>query len=255
MAINKSMGLLRGLYEQLLLPPISQQAKALWPNPTLDPPNPVSTKQQLPKLNFLSKVNHANGAGLSVIDEENERHGIYLAQMQIKASEQVVFVKFATRYNEEAHRLLANHDPPLAPTLHSCVHVIGGMHMVVMEYIPKSRGWSIDPHSSADNPHPPPAPAVINRDVTKALGLLHEGDFVFGDLREANLLYLPEDGGRVLFVDFDGVGMDGKDRYSACLNPNLQLGVKRWQIMEKKHDCDNLEAMMERVSDRYKRAH
>ena len=123
--------------------------------------------------------------------------------------------------------------------------------MVIMEYIPNSRGWSLDPLSSVDDPPSLPKPEVIHRDIRKALGLLRGQGLVFGDLREANSLYLPEGGGRVLLVDFDGVGLDGKDRYSPCLNPDLELGVKRWQIMEKKHDHENLERMMKRVSKRY----
>lgn len=39
----------------------------------------------------------------------------------------------------------------------------------------------------------------------------------------------------MLFVDFDGVGRDGVDRYSTCLNPEAGLGVAGWQIMEKSH--------------------
>ena len=248
MATNESAEQLRQLYRDLLEGHSSpQQAKPLWPNPTLDPP--TSTTAQLPKLKFYCKVNRANGAELSLIDDNNERHGMYLARMQIDTSNQVVLVKFAAKYNEEAHRLLAGNN--LAPALHFCARVIGGMYMVVMEYIPNTRGWSLDPRSSADHPPSLPKPEVIRQDITKALGLLHERGFVFGDLREANSLYLPEDGGRVLLVDFDGVGLDGKDRYSPCLNPELELGVGRWQIMEKRHDNENLERMMKRVSKRY----
>ena len=245
-AINESARQLRRLYKNLgahLL-----QTKALWPSPTLDPPE---STEQLPKLKFFAKVDRANGAELPFIDSENERHGMYLARMQTDTSNDVVLVKFAAKYNEEAHQLLASHDPPLAPALYFCARVIGGMHMVVMEYISKSRGWSLDPLSSTGGLPSPPVPDVIRRDVTKALSLLHEQSLVFGDLREANLLYLPENGGRVLLVDFDGVGVDREGRYSACLNPGLELGVKRWQIMEKEHDDNNLEKLMKRVSRRY----
>ena len=76
--------------------------------------------------------------------------------------------------------------------------------------------------------------------------ILHTQDLVFGDVRELNVLYLPEEG-RVLPVDFDGVDLDGKDSYSACLNPDAGLGVGRLQIMEKPHDIDNLERLMARL--------
>ncbi|KAF9644443.1 hypothetical protein BDM02DRAFT_3190581 [Thelephora ganbajun] len=247
MAINGSMRRLRDLYKDLVGVPCPSPPRAvLWPNPTADPPE---FTEILPKLEFFCKVNHIDGAELPVIDEDNEQHAMYLARMEIETSTQVVFVKFAVKYHEDAHRLLANQDSPLAPALYFCARVIGDMYMVVMEYITKSRGQSIDPYSSIDgSPPPQPVPAVVRRDVCKGLDLLHERDLVFGDLRETNLLYLAEDGGRVLFVDFDGVGRDGMDRYSPCLDPAAGLGVARGQVMEKAHDRRNLERLMERLS-------
>ncbi|KAF9648791.1 hypothetical protein BDM02DRAFT_3114786 [Thelephora ganbajun] len=244
MAINRSTERLRKLYENLQRvnrssPP---QAKIMWPNPTADPPGLID----LPELEFFCKVDRADGAELPVIDEDNERHAMYLARMQIGTLTRVVFVKFAAKYHEAAHRLLADQDPPLAPALYFCARVIGDMYMVVMEYIPKSRGQTIFSHFST--PPPQAVSGAVYRDVCKALDLLHERDLVFGDLREGNLLYLPKDGGRVLFIDFDGVGRDGMDRYSACLNPEAGLGVKRRQIMEKAHDRENLRRLMERLS-------
>ncbi|KAF9643229.1 hypothetical protein BDM02DRAFT_3104685 [Thelephora ganbajun] len=250
MAINKSMERLRDLYKNLVgVPrPSPPQAKALWPNPTADPPE---FTEILPKLEFFCKVNRADGAELSVIDEDNERHAMYLTRMETETSTRVVFVKFAAKYHEDAHRLLADQDPPLAPALYFCARVVGDMYMVVMEYIPKSRGQSTDPHSSTDgSPAPLLAPAVVRRDVCKGLDLLHGRDLVFGDLRETNLLYLAEDGGRMLFVDFDGVGQDRVDRYSACLDSAAGLGMDKLQVMEKAHDRQNLERLMERLSRR-----
>lgn len=45
-----------------------------------------------------------------------------------------VLVKFVTKYNEGAYPLLAKEVPPLAPTLHSCTRVIGGMFSTVVRY-------------------------------------------------------------------------------------------------------------------------
>lgn len=246
MAINDSTEQLSDLYRSLLDPsPSLRQTKALWPDPTVDP---TESPKQIPKLEYVSKVDRANGTELAVINEENERHAMYLARMQIGTSTQDVFVKFATKYNEDAHRLLAERNPPLAPALHFCARVIGGMYMVVMEYVPTSMGQSIfcTPIANLSS-------EVIQRDVAGALDLLHKKDFVFGDLREANLLYLPEDGGCVLFVDFDGVGRHGVDRYSATLNPETRLGVKRWQIMKKEDDNENLKRLVDRLSRRMSR--
>ena len=168
-------------------------------------------------------MNRADGTELFIIDEDNGRHAMYLARMDTGDSTEVVLVKFAAKYHEKAHRLLASNN--LAPTLHFCTRVVGDM--VVMEYVPKSKGQSL--HAA-----PPPSLLVlevIRRGIHQALGLLHKE-------------------GLVLLVDFDGVGQDGRDRYSASLNPALQLGVGRWQIMERVHDSQNLERMMERLSRR-----
>jgi len=249
MAIKESMRLLRGLYRGLRPSSHSpQQTTALWPAPTVPP----SELKPIPKLEFFAKVNRANGKQLLRIDEENECHAMYLARMQIgtstraEASTQEVFVKFAPTYNEDAHRLLADHDPPLAPALHFCARVIGDMYMVIMEYIPESRGRSVHSFNFKDaSPLPKDLPQVIERDVSEALRLLHGKRWVFGDLREPNLLYLPG-GGRVMLVDFDDVGLDGEARYSACLNLNAGFcpGAQRGQIMKMEHDYENLKLLL-----------
>ena len=272
MAIDKCMERLRRLYRWLEGVPQQPPSRtaALWPSPTAVPSE--STKR-FPKLEYTAKVDHANGTALAVIDKENERHAMYLAQMKSETSDQgktstkaetpietstqpevstrTVFVKFAAQYNEDAHRLLADQNPPLAPALYFCAPVIGDMYMVVMEYISEARSHSVH---TLSNGSPPPGelPELVKREVSKALHLLHDHDLVFGDLREPNLLYLPEGGGRVLLVDFDGVGRDNVDRYSACLNPGAGLSprIKRGQVMKKEHDFDSLELVVERLNDR-----
>jgi len=111
--------------------------------------------------------------------------------------------------------------PPLAPTLHSCMRVIGDTFIVVSRCILKSEGGCLRNTSLRLNLE------VVRKDVSQALRLLHDHDLVFGDLREANPLYLSNDRGRILLVDFDGVGRHGIDRNSACFNPGAGLGVDR----------------------------
>ena len=260
MAIQESMKQLRELYRNLQDAPRSPPplTVAMWPRPTGNPPE---STEQLPKLEFYAKVERASGKPLPCIDEENENHAMYLARMQIKTSTQTgasihaeestqaeapiqtVFVKFAIKYNADAHRLLADRVPPLAPVLHFCAPIVGDMYMIVTEYIP---GRSINLYSSTDGHLG--LPQAVKRDASHALTLLHEKNWVFGDLRPPNILYLPDsDGGRVLLVDFDGVGVDGEGRYSACLNPaaGLCASVKRGGIMKKEHDWENLEQLLE----------
>ena len=242
MAVNKCTERLRNLYAKLqksvyTVPP----AKIIWPNPTN---YPSESAKEVQGVELFAKVDRVLGTPINQapIDEDNKRHSIYLARMSTEGGTTVVLVKFAVRYNAIAHRLLADHNPPLAPALYSCQRVIGDMFMVVMQYIPKSEGTSLFALSP-----PPPALETIRRDVSQALELLHGEGLVFGDLRELNVLYLPEKD-RALLIDFDGAGEDGKDRYSTCLNPEVGLGVDRFQIMEKSHDVENLERLMDRLS-------
>jgi len=245
MAIRKCTGRLHRLYRNLgattrLIP----AAKILWPNPTPDPPGSTEGIQE---LEFFSKVDRSTGAPINqtILNEENKRHAMYLARMRNEdgTSTKTVFVKFAMKYNATAHRLLANNKPPLAPALYSCTRVVGDMFMVVMEYLPGT--------SLRDVPLPLPAATyeAVRRDISRALELLHEQDFVFGYLHEANLLYLPEDSGRALLVDFDNVGRDGKDEYPNFNDPDAKLKVDRlWQIMEKSYDIEDFGRLMDRFS-------
>ena len=168
-------------------------------------------------------MDRVDGTPLAEVDEDNERHGIYLARMPSGASTddasiKVVLVKFTARYSEVAHRLLANHDPPLAPALYHCICVIGGLYMVMMEYMSntKTLHWFFTPSPLP----PPPSTEAVQRDLTKALDLLHGRDLVFGDLRQLNILCSAEDN-RAFLVDFDGAGKHEGDRYYPCLSPEL----------------------------------
>ncbi|KAF9787380.1 hypothetical protein BJ322DRAFT_1055045 [Thelephora terrestris] len=242
MAVKQCITQLRELYQHLEgVPP----ARVLWPNPTADPsvPNGTERMEEL-HLEFFSKLDrHGNPINQGDLNDEDKRHPMYLATMRAGDDSEatVVLVKFATKYNEGAHRLLASQTPPLTPTLHACVRVIGDMFMVVMQYISPSDGMAL-----ADILPPRPNADAVRPHISKALDLLHAKEFVFGDLREQNVMYLSD--GRILLVDFDGVGVHETSRYSVCLNPEAGLGVRRNQIMEKSHDLENFERLMRRLS-------
>jgi hypothetical protein len=119
-----------------------------------------------------------------------------------------VVVKFVARYGDEVHKFLANKGyapalryygplpshlsgtlPAPAQTAASkfCLEK-NGMHMAVMEYIP---------------PHPKPLQDIRVK-VSHILTLLHSNGYVFGDLREQNILV--DARGNVKFIDFDWCG-------------------------------------------------
>lgn len=114
---------------------------------------------------------------------------MYIATL---GTSQDVVVKFTTRYNEKAHRLLA--DNKLAPKLHFCGRVIGDLYMVVMDRVDGKSIWQLQVEGT-------PIPAVVLEKVEEAVDRLHENHIVFGDLRDPNILYVDEHS--VMLVDFD----------------------------------------------------
>ncbi|PVF90894.1 hypothetical protein CPB86DRAFT_508930 [Serendipita vermifera] len=137
-----------------------------------------------------------------------------------------LFIKFTPHYNARAHRLLAQHG--YAPQLIHCSEFIDNcFFMVVMEYIP---GESM-------------AECAFTQDdlerVQKAKDLLHENNYVFGDLR-ANNIVKPKTGSGVMLVDFDWCEVEGKGRYPLTINQDRACGwhseVVPGAIMRKEHD-------------------
>ncbi|PKC61184.1 hypothetical protein RhiirA1_327417, partial [Rhizophagus irregularis] len=54
---------------------------------------------------------------------------------------------------------------------------------------------------------------VIYEDIKQAIGLLHEKNFVFADLRASNILIIDtEENQRAMLVDFDWCGKSDEDR-------------------------------------------
>ena len=176
---------------------VNSQFGVVYPTPTADPPD----AETLPRPEFFAKLDRVEGTKLVEIDEGSERHGVYLARLG--SSSTVVLVKFTPRYNGFAHRLLAAHESPLAPTPHHCLRVIGGLYMVVMEYI--SDASPLHAFLPPSTPPRPLNPQVVEKDLTKALQLPHKNNLVFGDLRQVNVLYSHKED-RVFLVDFDLVG-------------------------------------------------
>ena len=137
-----------------------------------------------------------------------------------------VFVKFATRYNASAHELLA--DAGLAPRLRYFSELKPGEthFMVVMDRI-AGHDMLGEQFQKQD---------LIR--VQNAKNLLHENDFVFGDLRPNNMVK-PMDETGVVLVDFDWCGKDGVDKYPLFINKlacEWHRDVRGGAIMRKDHD-------------------
>ena len=180
-----------------------------------------------------------------------------------------VVVKFTSQYCSGAHRLLAKHG--LAPELHFCGRIRGGLWMVVMDYVPGDKGdvFYILTGFTSD----------ILSNIQKALELLHGEDYVFGDLRPQNMIIIRKvevemekyaaqhhqngvsddalrpdavtsctmmndnyDNQRfgAVLIDFDWCGKDSEARYPSTLNDTGDIGwapgVERFGLMKKEHD-------------------
>lgn len=88
---------------------------------------------------------------------------------------------------------------------------------------------------------------IFNK-VEQAVTVLHENDFVFGDLRLPNIMVSEK---QVHLIDFDWCANSGEGRYPVGLNDvDREIGwhpdVKRGGVMCKEHDLFMLEKLRRR---------
>ena len=211
--------------------PIGIDPGRLWPCPTL-----VSDDAPLPfTLKFESKLP----------TDTCDRNNVFFA---FKDGTEQVVVKFTASYGEQAHRCLAS--AGLAPELHFCGRVCGGMWMVVTAFVDgRTLHGAFGDRSIS---------VYVFQEVQRAVTLLHKQDLVHGDLRRPNVMLIkPDDDDvnmdgteskpQVMLIDFDWAGKDGEARYPAALNDRMNIdwapGVERAGLMRKAHD----EYMLDRL--------
>jgi hypothetical protein len=70
----------------------------------------------------------------------------------------------------------------------------------------------------------------------RGMTLLHSAGYVFGDLRDPNILKLPD--GRAMLVDFDWSGKEGQAFYPMGLNMDIKWppGIGAGTLIRKDHD-------------------
>ncbi|KAF9444646.1 hypothetical protein P691DRAFT_326802 [Macrolepiota fuliginosa MF-IS2] len=155
---------------------------------------------------------------------------------------EIVTIKFAYRYSKEAHSLLARQEPRLAPKLWHCQYEpTVDMIVIVMEFV--------DGYCLVERPAPSQRQFEA---LQKAVKILHENDFVFGDLREQNVLVPKEDENCMRLVDFDWCGKEGEVRYPSCIimdEPGYEWHptVQRGGLIRKEHDEHLLQMIMMNV--------
>lgn len=156
-----------------------------------------------------------------------------------------IVVKFVDRYGAEPHRLLAK--DCLAPELFyygpiGCVEgdpSYGHLRMVVMEYID---GKTVDQVKQL--------PSKFLDDIRRALKILHEKNYVFGDLREPNIIITKNH--ELRLIDFDWAGEAMKSQYPALMSSNVSWpkGVEALSIMEIEHDNQMLAILQGNLKER-----
>ncbi|TFK85145.1 hypothetical protein K466DRAFT_552522 [Polyporus arcularius HHB13444] len=159
------------------------------------------------------------------LETEYPYKAVFVAEAKTDTETVDVVVKFTPAYGKAAHELLATAFPPQAPKLRVCEFVESvGMWVVVMDYVEGKEATGVlqDPAHIAS--------------LESAITALHINDFVFGDLRGANVLLV---GDRVLLIDFDWCGKEWTARYPSdiLLQEGVwHAGVKRGGLMQKVHD-------------------
>lgn len=200
-------------YKELVNLDQNQQQLCLYhPHPTLDSSR-ATGNSPLPKLDFEGTL-----VGDDVIAELTDPTPSQLRDPKIATTvitengeEKTVraVVKFVVKYGEKAHKLLD--DVNLAPKLYYCRPVLGGMTMVVMEYLD---GWKR--MASLDEIEQSKRPSVL-KDIESAVRRLREENLVHGDLRAVNVMIDPEES-HAKVIDFDWADEHGKGRYPVSIN-------------------------------------
>ena len=148
-----------------------------------------------------------------------------------------LFIKFTRRYSEGAHQYCSGGG--IAPDLYAIEKLPGGWVMVVMEFL----GDEFILLSSSN----------VERDVLKvglkaAVDILHQGNFVHGDIRDSNVMLkvnwdMTKGSGNVKLVDFDWADQVGKAGYPPNVNhEGIQRPVdaRDGKPMTKEHDLQML---------------
>ena len=158
---------------------------------------------------------------------------IFLAEhTEPKANANPIVVKFTRTYSEDVHELLAR--AGFAPELFAVEDLVGGWKMVVMEYL---SGWEMLETKSHQER------LGYQERLKNALRIIHDHDFVHGDVRGPNILVSE---GNIKLIDFDHCGMDGVMKYPREWDhTHRPADAKEGDFMRKRHD----DWMLERIFD------
>ena len=206
-------------------------------------PTGATYPPQMPSIIGPHFTTYRDTAGKEVVltykqrlDPHVSMRALFVAEARSESETAKVVVKFAYAYNCEAHGLLANASPPLAPQLRFCAHAPSvGLWVVVMDYV---EGRKVADVLTDQSPI---------ASLRKAVTTLHGRGLVFGDLRAPNVMIV---GDGVVLIDFDWCGKAGEARYPSDIlleHPRIDWhpGVQRGGLIEKAHDAHFFYALTE----------
>lgn len=235
-SIRAAVRTLHDSYEVFSMKPIANSISHALPHPT--PVDEAINRALLSDLRFVDRFDYL-GRQYQCADgrivEEFSR-SLFRARLGNNGDGSEVLVKFCFRYGEEAHRLLAAHEPPLAPRLHACVPLLSGVTMVVMDIVP-----GFEDNVSLDKSAQLPSETMD--DVKTALEVLHGAGLVHGDVRRSNVMAVPRgDSGQMgaMLIDFDLAGENGNVLYPSRLNPDVDWaqGAQPGYPIQREHDWE-----------------
>ncbi|TFK52870.1 hypothetical protein OE88DRAFT_1697247 [Heliocybe sulcata] len=198
----------------------------LFPSPT---PAEELDSSQLGILNDLKFTGYLDYDGRKSSDYSR---ALYTGTLR----QQHVVIKFCNRYGHEAHTVLG--ESGLAPRMHLCINVRGGLKMIVMDHL--ERPWQ---NLASAFIGQPAIPAETRDAVRSALMRLHDTGFAFGDVRRVNI-FVHTDAKKIMLADFEFSGRDV--HYPLGLNTSSIRwveGVEPGSKILKEHDigmCDKL---------------
>jgi len=213
---------------------------------------PIMTKSPLAArlfphvCSYPSPKGHIRFRYLSKLAGGDPEKAIFKAKRE--QDNQFIVVKFALRYNADAHQAVAAkglapklfHAGDTYQSIYSSRGLYGAPQMIVMEHLPGSTAHELFSDRFL--------PSYVFTDVQAAINTLHEKDIVFGDLRRTNIMVNKK---RAKIVDFDWCGRDGEDRYPLTLNDTITWhpDVKRGSVTQKEHGQFMLKALGAPLTD------
>ncbi|KAI6043610.1 hypothetical protein EDC04DRAFT_669504 [Pisolithus marmoratus] len=211
---------------------------------------PLNLSHLTPHPRFFPSINSFPEGDVKVrfryqkpLDQANSC-ATYRAQT-IETCPKDIVVKLVMRYGGDAHQTTA--DAGFAPRLRYFGPIdtgenavsYGKLKMVVMDYVEGSTLHYIYDKRKV--------PADFHIHLRQAVEHLHSAEFVFGDLREPNIMVTPGKKFTAQLIDFDWAGKEGQVLYPITISPDIAWapGVGALVPIEKQHDLSDL-ALLEK---------